>query len=127
MSFCEAFSVSISTSDGRICWKARAEVAGADCGGDVDETRALDLEQSLGRLQLQAILLHGAQMFAARDEGDFVSAQRQQAAEVAADRAGAHDCDMHDFPGCGAPCPCRWRRTMKIRVCHSPSGVMMAA
>ncbi len=51
------------------------DVAGTDfvwCG---NKARLRDMQRALGRVELQAMLLHRTQVFAARDEGDVITGQ----------------------------------------------------
>ncbi len=45
--------------------------------------------------QLQAVLLHGLEMRAARDQRDFLARERELGAHQTADGAGADDADLH--------------------------------
>ncbi len=48
--------------------------------------------------QFEAVLAHGSEMGAARDQADIGLRPRQLDAEIAADRAGAVNADFHAKP-----------------------------
>src|SRR5262245_7414044 len=55
-----------------------------------------DFEVSKRAYHPQPALLHGAEMWTAREEQNVVTASSQQSADVTADRAGAGDDELHD-------------------------------
>ena len=49
----------------------------------------------VGADDAKAVAADGVQVGAAGDEGDLVAGAGEEGAEVAADAAGAHNCDVH--------------------------------